>query len=41
MLSIASSKELARILKPNGALCITDLDLHNHEWQRDQMADLW
>jgi ubiquinone/menaquinone biosynthesis C-methylase UbiE len=34
-------KELARTLKPNGVLCITDLDTHDHEWQRTEMADLW
>ena len=42
-------KELARVLrspdavagKPGGVLCITDLDAHNHDWQREQMADLW
>ncbi len=34
-------KELTRVLKPNGVLCITDLDAHDHEWQREQMADLW
>ena len=42
-------KELARVLrspdaatgKPGGVLCITDLDTHNHKWQREQMADLW
>jgi ubiquinone/menaquinone biosynthesis C-methylase UbiE len=34
-------KEMVRILKPGGVLCITDLDTHNHEWQRKQMADLW
>ncbi len=34
-------QEMARILKPGGALCITDLDTHDHEWQREQMADLW
>lgn len=33
--------EMARILKPGGMLCITDLDTHDHEWQREQMADLW
>ena len=33
--------EMARLLKPGGVLCITDLDMHDHEWQRDQMADLW
>jgi ubiquinone/menaquinone biosynthesis C-methylase UbiE len=34
-------QEMARILKPGGVLCITDLDAHDHEWQREQMADLW
>ncbi len=34
-------KELARTLKPGGAICITDLDTHDHDWQREQMADLW
>jgi ubiquinone/menaquinone biosynthesis C-methylase UbiE len=34
-------KELARTLKAGGVICITDLDTHDHEWQREQMADLW
>jgi ubiquinone/menaquinone biosynthesis C-methylase UbiE len=34
-------QEMVRLLKPGGVLCITDLDTHNHEWQREQMADLW
>ena len=38
---LATIKELARILRPGGVLCITDLDAHDHEWQREQMADLW
>jgi len=38
---LAAIKEMARILKPNAVLCITDLDAHDHEWQREQMADLW
>ena len=33
--------EMVRVLKPGGVLCITDLDTHDHEWQREQMADLW
>jgi len=33
--------EMARVLKPGGVLCLTDLDTHDHEWQREQMADLW
>jgi ubiquinone/menaquinone biosynthesis C-methylase UbiE len=38
---LATIKEMVRVLKPNGVLCITDLDTHDHEWQREQMADLW
>jgi ubiquinone/menaquinone biosynthesis C-methylase UbiE len=34
-------QEMSRLLKPGGVLCITDLDAHDHEWQREQMADLW
>ena len=37
----AAIKELARVIKPGGVVCITDLDQHDHEWQREQMADLW
>ncbi len=33
--------EMVRTLKPGGVLCITDLDTHTHEWQREQMADVW
>ncbi len=46
---LATIKEMTRVLrspdvvsgKPGGVLCITDLDTHDHEWQREQMADLW
>ena len=38
---LATIKEMARVLKPAGVLCLTDLDTHDHEWQRTQMADLW
>ena len=34
-------QELARVLRTGGALCLTDLDAHDHTWQREQMADLW
>jgi arsenite methyltransferase len=37
----AAIREMARVLKPGGVLCITDLDTHDHTWQREQMADLW
>jgi ubiquinone/menaquinone biosynthesis C-methylase UbiE len=45
----AAIREMARVLRrpdpqagrPGGVLCLTDLDSHNHEWQREQMADLW
>jgi ubiquinone/menaquinone biosynthesis C-methylase UbiE len=37
----AAIKEMVRVLKPGGKLCITDLDTHDHTWQREQMADLW
>ncbi len=33
--------EMVRTLRVGGVLCITDLDTHTHEWQRQQMADLW
>ncbi|BCY17220.1 hypothetical protein hrd7_10690 [Leptolinea sp. HRD-7] len=34
-------KEMARVLKPGGVMCITDLDTHDHTWQREKMADVW
>ena len=37
----AAIREMVRLLRPGGVLCITDLDSHDHEWQREQMADLW
>ncbi len=38
---LATIKEMVRAMKIGGVLCITDLDTHDHEWQREQMADLW
>lgn len=38
---LTAIKEMVRILKPGGTLCITDLDTHDHTWQREQMADVW
>jgi arsenite methyltransferase len=37
----AAIREMVRLLRPGGVICITDLDTHDHEWQREQMADLW
>lgn len=34
-------KELVRVLKPNGRLILTDLDAHDQEWMRQEMADRW
>ena len=33
--------EMARILKPGGRLVITDLDSHDQQWMRQEMADRW
>ena len=37
----AAIQEMVRMLKPGGVLCITDMDEHDHEEQRSQMADRW
>ncbi|MGQ9632339.1 MAG: class I SAM-dependent methyltransferase [bacterium] len=34
-------RELARIVKPGGGVALTDLDAHENEWFRREMADLW
>ena len=34
-------REMVRILRPGGILVITDMDKHDNEWQRVEMADLW
>jgi ubiquinone/menaquinone biosynthesis C-methylase UbiE len=38
---LAAIREMARALKRDGVLCLTDLDAHDHEWQLEQMSDLW
>jgi len=38
---LAAIEEMVSILRPGGRLVITDLDLHDHEWLKTEMADLW
>ena len=33
--------ELARIIKPGGTVCIIDLQSHNEEWMRTELAHNW
>jgi len=34
-------KEMPRLLKRGGKLILTDLDQHDQEWMREEMADFW
>jgi ubiquinone/menaquinone biosynthesis C-methylase UbiE len=33
--------EMARIVKPGGKVVITDIDKHDKEWFKTEMADVW
>jgi ubiquinone/menaquinone biosynthesis C-methylase UbiE len=33
--------ELARVLRPGGRLILIDVDAHDQEWMREEMADRW
>ncbi|HEX2909828.1 MAG TPA: methyltransferase domain-containing protein [Chloroflexia bacterium] len=34
-------REMARVAKPGGRIVITDLDTHDKEWFKVEMADVW
>jgi arsenite methyltransferase len=38
---LVAIKEMVRLLKPGGRLVITDMDKHDNEWMRQEMADRW
>lgn len=36
-----TAKEWGRLLKPGGTISIVELESHDHEWLREEMADVW
>ncbi|MEW6236493.1 MAG: metalloregulator ArsR/SmtB family transcription factor [Candidatus Omnitrophota bacterium] len=37
----AAIAEMARIVKPGGIVAVIDLQSHNEEWMREELADAW
>ena len=37
----AAIRDMARALKPDGRLVITDMDEHGHGWLREEQGDVW
>jgi SAM-dependent methyltransferase len=37
----AALAEMARVVRPGGAVVVVDLMAHGHEWLRDEQADVW
>jgi ubiquinone/menaquinone biosynthesis C-methylase UbiE len=38
---LAMLEETARVVRPGGAVCITDEVEHPYEWMREEHADIW
>ncbi len=38
---LAAIEEMVRALRPGGRLVLTDMDTHDHEWLKAEMADVW